>query len=174
MLLPRASFWEGEAPAEPERGAPFGGSLALPLIAAGPRYGVQSGNLVVLQRFRVTHFGLRCCRAIWFDADSGAEVSLNGHFLQTASNWQVRQPIYTHSVGRWRHYEPFLQPLKEALEWSPVSRGGCRPQLEGKSGRTITVARDKGIEVAMELSGHKSKGYIGDTFRRVRSNWKRR
>ena len=33
----------------------------------------------------------------------------------TASFWQVRRPIYTSSVGRWRRYEKHLGPLKEAL-----------------------------------------------------------
>jgi tetratricopeptide (TPR) repeat protein len=33
----------------------------------------------------------------------------------TASNWQVRQPISKSSVGRWRRYEAFLAPLREAL-----------------------------------------------------------
>jgi len=33
----------------------------------------------------------------------------------TASNWQVRQPIYTTSCGRWQNYEQFLDPLKELL-----------------------------------------------------------
>ncbi len=33
----------------------------------------------------------------------------------TSSVWQVRQPIYTRSVGRWRHYEKHLGPLLEAL-----------------------------------------------------------
>lgn len=31
--------------------------------------------------------------------------------IRTASKWQVRQPIYTSSVQRWRHYEPYLGPL---------------------------------------------------------------
>jgi hypothetical protein len=39
--------------------------------------------------------------------------------VQTAANWQVRQPIYTHSVGRWKHYEKFLEPLKRALGYRP-------------------------------------------------------
>jgi len=34
----------------------------------------------------------------------------------TASSAQVRQPIYASSIGRWKHYEKYLQPLKEALE----------------------------------------------------------
>ena len=33
----------------------------------------------------------------------------------TASNWQVRQPISKSSIGRWRRYEHFLAPLREAL-----------------------------------------------------------
>jgi hypothetical protein len=31
----------------------------------------------------------------------------------TASAWQVRQPLYRRSIGRWRCYEPHLQPLLE-------------------------------------------------------------
>jgi hypothetical protein len=34
----------------------------------------------------------------------------------TASGWQVRQPLYDRSVGRWRNYEGHLGPLLEALE----------------------------------------------------------
>jgi tetratricopeptide (TPR) repeat protein len=33
----------------------------------------------------------------------------------TASNWQVRQPISRNSIDRWRRYERFLGPLREAL-----------------------------------------------------------
>jgi tetratricopeptide (TPR) repeat protein len=35
--------------------------------------------------------------------------------VRTASVTQVRQPIYTSSVERWRHYEEYLQPLLTAL-----------------------------------------------------------
>lgn len=35
--------------------------------------------------------------------------------VRTSSMWQVRQPIYTHSVQRWRHYEKHLDPLKAML-----------------------------------------------------------
>jgi tetratricopeptide (TPR) repeat protein len=37
----------------------------------------------------------------------------------TASNWQVRQPISKSSVGRWRRYEQFVGPLREALGEEP-------------------------------------------------------
>ena len=35
--------------------------------------------------------------------------------VQTPSRWQVRQPIYTKSVGRWRHYREYLPELERAL-----------------------------------------------------------
>ena len=37
----------------------------------------------------------------------------NPYPVETASEWQVRQPIYPDSVGRWRRYEKYLAPLKE-------------------------------------------------------------
>jgi tetratricopeptide (TPR) repeat protein len=36
--------------------------------------------------------------------------------VRTASMLQARQPVYSHSVGRWRRYEAILQPLFRALE----------------------------------------------------------
>jgi hypothetical protein len=36
--------------------------------------------------------------------------------VESASQWQVRQPIYRRSLNRWRHYEKHLGPLKEVLE----------------------------------------------------------
>ena len=35
--------------------------------------------------------------------------------VRTASSEQVRQPIYTSGVNHWQHYEPWLDPLKQAL-----------------------------------------------------------
>jgi hypothetical protein len=35
--------------------------------------------------------------------------------VRTASSQQVRQPIYRTGLEQWRHYEPWLQPLKTAL-----------------------------------------------------------
>ena len=35
--------------------------------------------------------------------------------VKTASSRQVREPIYSRSVGRWRDYEPWLGPLKAEL-----------------------------------------------------------
>ena len=36
--------------------------------------------------------------------------------VMTASLWQVRQPLYASSVGRWRHYRRHLGPLIARLE----------------------------------------------------------
>jgi tetratricopeptide (TPR) repeat protein len=35
--------------------------------------------------------------------------------VKTASVWQVREPLYQRSSGRWRNYERHLAPLREAL-----------------------------------------------------------
>jgi hypothetical protein len=42
--------------------------------------------------------------------------------VATASYDQVRQPLYDRSVGRWRHYEPYLDALRAALDGG---RGGA-------------------------------------------------
>jgi hypothetical protein len=47
------------------------------------------------------------------------EACLRPHEVQrqvlTASVWQVRQPVYKASAGRWKNYGDNLAPLKEAL-----------------------------------------------------------
>ena len=44
----------------------------------------------------------------------------NKRSIRTASVTQVRQPIYTSSVDRWRHYEKYLKPLLDGLgEFAP-------------------------------------------------------
>ena len=40
---------------------------------------------------------------------------LNPRSVKTPSKWQTRQPIYRHSVERWRRYEPWLGPLSALL-----------------------------------------------------------
>jgi len=42
----------------------------------------------------------------------------NERAVRTASSEQVRRPIYREGVDQWRHFEPWLSPLKDAL-------GGC-------------------------------------------------
>lgn len=36
--------------------------------------------------------------------------------VKTASVWQVRQPLYSRSSGRWRDYARMIEPLREALQ----------------------------------------------------------
>ena len=36
--------------------------------------------------------------------------------VRSAANWQVRRPVYATSVGRWKAYEPWLEPLLDALD----------------------------------------------------------
>lgn len=38
------------------------------------------------------------------------------HAISTASLWQARQPVHTHSVDRWRCYAPFLPELMQIAE----------------------------------------------------------
>lgn len=42
--------------------------------------------------------------------------------VNTASNWQVRQPIAATSVNRWKNYAPFIEPLMGLDGSSPPSR----------------------------------------------------
>ena len=39
----------------------------------------------------------------------------NPRHVATASYQQVIQPLYSHSIGRWKHYQHHLQPLIDAL-----------------------------------------------------------
>jgi hypothetical protein len=35
--------------------------------------------------------------------------------VRSASSEQVRQPIFRDALDQWKHYEPWLEPLKKAL-----------------------------------------------------------
>jgi tetratricopeptide (TPR) repeat protein len=54
----------------------------------------------------------------------------NDRPVQTASGWQVRQPVYQSAVGRWKKYAPQLEPLRQALQGQGET-GSLRPFLEG-------------------------------------------
>jgi hypothetical protein len=40
----------------------------------------------------------------------------NRRVAQTISSEQVRRPIYTAGLEQWRHFEPWLDPLKAPLQ----------------------------------------------------------
>lgn len=56
----------------------------------------------------LTHCGLN-----W--EDSVLDFHKTGGAVRTASVWQIRQPLYQRSSGRWRHYEAHLAPLRAEL-----------------------------------------------------------
>jgi hypothetical protein len=58
------------------------------------------------------------CGLDWEDACLTFEK--NRAPVATASSAQVREPIYTRAVERWRHYEKHLAPLRELLEQSGI------------------------------------------------------
>ena len=39
----------------------------------------------------------------------------NDRPVRTASSEQVRRPIYREGLDHWKHFEPWLAPLREAL-----------------------------------------------------------
>jgi hypothetical protein len=47
--------------------------------------------------------------------DSCLRFYENERSVRTASSEQVRQPIYRDAVEHWQNYEPWLDPLKDAL-----------------------------------------------------------
>ncbi len=57
---------------------------------------------------------LAFCGLEWEDAC--LEFHQTERAVRTPSRWQVRQPIYSRSVGRWRRYESQLEPLRALLE----------------------------------------------------------
>ena len=43
------------------------------------------------------------------------EFYTSDSIVRTASVWQVRQPLHAKSLGRWQHYEPYLQSVRTKL-----------------------------------------------------------
>ena len=80
------------------------------------------------------------CGLAW--DDRCLDFHLTERSVHTASGWQVRQPIYRRSVGRWRNYERHLGPLREALgaaagagkEGGEAGGAGVEVEQEGGAG----------------------------------------
>jgi tetratricopeptide (TPR) repeat protein len=62
------------------------------------------------------------CGLAWDDACLHPER--NPRAVKTPSKWQTRQPIYRHSVERWRRYEPWLGSLRALLEGALAADAG--------------------------------------------------
>lgn len=58
----------------------------------------------------------RLCEFIGAPVHALDAADLKGAPVQSASVWQARQPVYTTSVGRWRHYLPFEPGLARFAE----------------------------------------------------------
>ncbi len=57
---------------------------------------------------------IAACGLAWHDSCLRPES--NPRAVNTPSKWQARQPIYRTSVARWRHYEPWLGPLRRLVD----------------------------------------------------------
>jgi predicted Zn-dependent protease len=51
----------------------------------------------------------------------------NDRAVRTASSQQVRKPIYREGLDQWRHYEPWLEPLRRSLGAVLASYPGVPP-----------------------------------------------
>ena len=80
----------------------------LPLSIFDVRYEELIGDQESLTRKLVEH-----CQLPWSDAC--LDHTNTERLVGSASNWQVRQPLYKRSLARWKNYEPHLGELKLAL-----------------------------------------------------------
>lgn len=81
----------------------------LPLPLYEQRYEELIADQEAGSRALVAHCGLP-----WDDACLNFQEA--DRTVMTPSRWQVRQPIYSSSIGRWRNYERHLAPLVRVLE----------------------------------------------------------
>ena len=74
--------------------------------------------------------------------------------VKTASIMQVRQPIYSRSVGRWRKYADALAPLLSQLDATGSQKYADAltpplPQLDATGTEIVNIARD--MDLALQL-----------------------
>lgn len=53
----------------------------------------------------------------------------SGRVVRTYSEAQVRKPMYSSSVGRWKNYEKFLEPLQSGLRWQEEHTDSTKPAV---------------------------------------------
>ncbi|SDP78638.1 tetratricopeptide repeat-containing sulfotransferase family protein [Desulforhopalus singaporensis] len=83
------------------------------LLPQGSFYELQYEDLVADSENQ-TRALIEFCGLDWEDACIAPHKTSRS--VKTASITQVREPIYTSSVERWRKYEKFLEPLLNVLE----------------------------------------------------------
>ena len=79
-------------------------------VLPGRMLEVHYEDLVTNQNM-MTRKLLEFCNLGW--DDRCLAFDRNERVVHTASSWQVRQPMYSSSIGRWKHYQPFIGPLMQ-------------------------------------------------------------
>lgn len=69
---------------------------------------------LVLDREQTTRDVIAFCDLPWDDVCLHPE--LNSRDVRTASQWQVRQPVYTRSIERWRNYKDCLGGFAKLID----------------------------------------------------------
>lgn len=89
--------------------------------------------------------------------------------VKTASNLQVRKPIYASSVARWKRYEAHLAPLQAALEGAevpePEEPAGLDRIAPGPAGGPRPQPRFMAEGIAAHAAGRKAEAV--DLFRKA-------
>lgn len=78
-----------------------------------PIHTVRYEHLVHFQK-ETTRDMLEFCGLDW--EERCLDFNEQKNTVSTASNWQVRQPLYSSSIGRWKNYETYIGELKKILE----------------------------------------------------------
>jgi hypothetical protein len=86
----------------------------------GRIYTVQYEELVTDQNAQ-SRMLIEYCGLDWQDACLNFE--LNAAPIATASSAQVRQPVYTSALARWKNYAEQLEPLSELFQEKGVALG---------------------------------------------------
>ncbi|MBF0194221.1 MAG: tetratricopeptide repeat protein [Magnetococcales bacterium] len=82
-------------------------------IFPGTIYDIEYENLTVNQESETRKL-IEFCGLDWNDRCLSFHNTVRN--VKTASNYQVRQPMYTSSVNGWKRFEKQLQPLLKALK----------------------------------------------------------
>jgi Flp pilus assembly protein TadD len=93
----------------------------------------------------VSHLDSEARRVLDFCGLSWTDAALRPHenaaAVDTASAAQVREPVHTGSVDRWRIYADELAPVMRILQEAGIACGGGAPKLAGYSTSTISTGR---------------------------------